>query len=381
MLLQMIFPLLAIAFGHFSLVFSQTFTNCDPLQKSCPPNPALGESVKFDLTKAPLKDWSPTKDIKYDGNGGSFTIEKDGMKAEVQSNFYIMFGKVDVTLKVSPGRGIVSSVVLQSECGDEVDLEWIGGDNMQVQTNYFAKRKPDHTRGGFHPNPDNQNNFRTYSIDWDSERIIWEIDGATIRVAKSAESAGNYPQTPAYVKVGNWAGGDSSRNPPGTVDWAGGEVDYSLAPFTMQVKSIKVTDYSTGKQYEYTDRTGTWQSIKAVDGKVNSRSPGDGIEDPPTTTASTAISATTSQKTCGSSGPTDAKCSNGPSDPESTSATSTNPGNGPEQTNGASNGPPRSTPTPSKDGSNPSEGTRSQAPMHNVVRIACILFSALVATF
>ncbi|OAX81861.1 hypothetical protein ACJ72_03798 [Emergomyces africanus] len=304
MLLQMNLSLLAIALSHFSLVISQTFTKCDPLIKSCPPNPALGKSVAFDLTKGPPKNWSPTKDIKYDGDGASFTIEKDGLKAEIQSDFYIMFGKVDVTLKVSPGRGIVSSVVLQSECGDEVDLEWIGGDNMQVQTNYFAKRKPDHTRGAFHPNPGNQNNFRTYSIDWDSERIIWKIDGATIRVAKSVDSAGNYPQTPAYVKLGNWAGGDSSRNPPGTVKWAGGEVDYSLAPFTMQVKSIKITDYSTGKQYEYTDKTGTWQSIKAVDGKVNGRSPGDGAGPPPITTASTTSSAapSPSQPNCTSSG-------------------------------------------------------------------------------
>lgn len=157
------------------------------------------------------------KDIKYDGNGGSFTIEKDGLKAEIRSNFYIMFGKVDVTLKASPGKGIVSSVVLESECGDEIDLEWIGGDNMQVQTNYYAKRTLDHTRGGFHSSPDNQNTFRTYSVDWDSERIIWKIDGATVRVAKSVESGGNYPQTPSYIKVGNWAGGDPLQNKKGTV--------------------------------------------------------------------------------------------------------------------------------------------------------------------
>lgn len=73
----------------------------------------------------------------------------------------------------------------------------------------------------------------------------------------------------------------------------------------MQVKSIKVTDYSTGKQYEYTDKTGSWQSIKAVDGKVNGRRQGGGTETPPSSTASTATSATSatpSQKNCGSSG-------------------------------------------------------------------------------
>jgi hypothetical protein len=42
----------------------------------------------------------------------------------------------------------------------------------------------------------------------------------------------------------------------------------------MQVQSIDVTDYSSGSQYVYTDQSGTWQSIKAVDGTTNGN--GDG---------------------------------------------------------------------------------------------------------
>lgn len=45
----------------------------------------------------------------------------------------------------------------------------------------------------------------------------------------------------------------------------------------MFVKSIKVTDYSNGKEYVYKDMTGKWESIDAVDGKVNrSGKPGSG---------------------------------------------------------------------------------------------------------
>lgn len=45
----------------------------------------------------------------------------------------------------------------------------------------------------------------------------------------------------------------------------------------MFVKSIKVTDYSTGKEYVYKDMTGKWESIEAVGGKVNkSGKPGSG---------------------------------------------------------------------------------------------------------
>lgn len=38
----------------------------------------------------------------------------------------------------------------------------------------------------------------------------------------------------------------------------------------MHVKSVSVTDYSTGTQYTYSGTTGTWDSIQVVGGKVNS---------------------------------------------------------------------------------------------------------------
>ena len=32
----------------------------------------------------------------------------------------------------------------------------------------------------------------------------------------------------------------------------------------MFVKNVNVTDFSSGKEYTYSDRSGSWQSIKAV---------------------------------------------------------------------------------------------------------------------
>ncbi len=46
----------------------------------------------------------------------------------------------------------------------------------------------------------------------------------------------------------------------------------------MEVKSIAVTDYSTGRQYKYTGTDGTWQSITAVGGKVNSDGNGGAVQ-------------------------------------------------------------------------------------------------------
>jgi beta-glucanase (GH16 family) len=181
-----------------------------------------------------------------------------------------MFGRVDAVVKAAPGAGIVSSVVLQSDDRDEIDWEWIGSDPDQVQTNYFGKGiTGSYDRGAFNSAPGSQSGYHTYTFDWTASQIVWQIDGQTVR-ALSAQNAdpNQYPQTPMQVKIGAWSGGDPS-NPPGTVQWAGGPTDYSKGPFTMYVKSLTVTDYSTGTQYQYSGTSGNWQDIVAVNGKVN----------------------------------------------------------------------------------------------------------------
>lgn len=180
-----------------------------------------------------------------------------------------MFGHVDFVVKPAPGVGIVSSAVLQSDDLDEIDWEWVGGDANHVQSNYFSKgQTTSYNRGASHDNPNNQADFHTYSIDWTAEQIAWQIDGTTVRTLTPTTAQGQYPQTPMMIKFGAWSGGDSA-NEQGTIAWAGGPTNYADGPFTMQVKSVSVTDYSTGTQYTYSDSSGTWTSIQAVGGKVN----------------------------------------------------------------------------------------------------------------
>lgn len=182
-----------------------------------------------------------------------------------------MFGHVDYEIKAAPGVGIVSSAVLQSDCLDEIDWEWLGGDDAHVQSNYFGKGiTTSYNRGAFHEAPNNHDEFHMYSIDWTSEQIVWQIDGVTVRAMTYAEAeTGQYPQTPMFIKVGTWSGGDPS-NPPGTIQWAGGYTNYAAGPYTMYLKSIAATDYSTGSQYTYSGTTGTWQSIRSTGGTINS---------------------------------------------------------------------------------------------------------------
>ncbi|KAL8675056.1 MAG: hypothetical protein Q9168_000539 [Polycauliona sp. 1 TL-2023] len=259
-------------------IAAQTYSTCNPLTSgSCPADAALGRSVNIDFTSGASDSFTPQGSPTYDSNGATFAVAAPGDSPQVTSKWYIMFGHVEFQMKPAPGVGIVSSAVLQSDDLDEIDWEWIGGDSNQAQSNYFSKgQTTTYNRGAFHPNPNNQASFHTYTIDWTADQIAWQIDGKTVRTLTAASAQGQYPQTPMMVKIGAWSGGDSA-NQPGTIAWAGGPTVYGNGPFPMVVKSVAVTDYSTGTQYSYSGTSGTWQSIQSQGGKINSSGGGKAV--------------------------------------------------------------------------------------------------------
>ncbi|KAL5615366.1 hypothetical protein BROUX41_005414 [Berkeleyomyces rouxiae] len=270
----MLFPanrIAALAAG-FSLASAQTWTSCNPLTTSCPADPALGMTIDVDFTQGEVNSFYAGGTPTYDREGVHFSVTKSGDAPQLNSAFYIMFGRVEVTLKAAPGVGIVSSVVLQSDDLDEIDLEWLGGRSDEVQLNYFGKGiVSSYNRGTVSKVEDTQGTWHTYTIDWTSERIIWAVDGTELRsLAYDDAETNQYPQSPMQVKFGSWSGGDPA-NQAGTIAWAGGTTDYTQGPYTMLVQSIVVADYSTGTEYNYTDNSGSWQSIDAIGGAVNGR--------------------------------------------------------------------------------------------------------------
>ncbi|QSZ33743.1 hypothetical protein DSL72_005314 [Monilinia vaccinii-corymbosi] len=270
-------PLLTAAAALLSSKFTlaQTYSACNPLfTTSCPANTALGKSINVDFSSGSVNSFSASGDISYGSNGASFTVAKSGDAPTLSSIFYIMFGKVQLTMKAAPGAGIVSTLVLQSDDLDEIDMEWLGADDTEVQTNYFGKGKvTEYNRGAFNPAANNQGEFITYTIEWTSKQIVWSVGSTVVRVLTPATAdADQYPQSPMQVKFGAWSGGDAS-NAAGTIAWARGPTDYSQGPFTMVVKSIHVSDYSTGTQYKYGDESGEWTSIEAIGGSVNGNLP------------------------------------------------------------------------------------------------------------
>lgn len=266
-----------------NLASAQTFTACNPLKKTCPADKAFGGTVTCDFTQGACDDFelADGTTLKYDGKGATFEIEKESNAPTIHTGKYIFFGRIDVVVQAADGQGIVTSAVLQSDDLDEIDWEWVGGDNAQVQTNYFSKGDTTtYDRGAYHPVSNPLESFHKYSVDWTSTAVNWLIDDKVVRTLTAADAKGGeaFPQTPMQVKLGTWvAGGKDSAK--GTVEWAGGYTDFKQAPFNAYYKSITIVDYAGGdspckdgsvEEYVYGDNSGSWESIVVKKGDGSS---------------------------------------------------------------------------------------------------------------
>ncbi|KAK2875653.1 hypothetical protein FQN49_001532 [Arthroderma sp. PD_2] len=254
-----------------SPVVAQTFSYCNPIEDDgCPAAPALGQNFTTNFTDSlNAKIWNTTNGfVEITEEGANFTIGKKLDSPTLQSYFYIFFGTVEVHMKAATGKGVVSSIVIQSEVLDEIDWEWVGSETTKVQTNYFGKgNTTSYDRGKTFDIDSPMDTFHNYTVNWTKEKIEWYIDTKLVRTLMYEEALGgkNFPQTPATVRLGIWPGGDP-KNEPGVIKWAGGEIDYDDVPYTMSVKHLKVVDAHSGKEYQYSDKSGDWQSIKVVEG-------------------------------------------------------------------------------------------------------------------
>jgi len=211
------------------LVQGQTWSSCNPLyNSSCPLDPALGlnHTFVFNTSDTVANAFNITAGTPtYVNDSIAFTVAKKGDSPTIQSQFYIFFGSVSVIMQAATGQGIISSIVLESDDLDEVDWEFMGGNDTSAETNYFGKGNTTAYDRAIYYNTssDPRENFHNYTVDWTAERIEWLIDGVLVRTLLYADANGgnNFPQTPMTVRMGIWAGGDPD-NSNGTIEWAGG---------------------------------------------------------------------------------------------------------------------------------------------------------------
>ncbi|TIC89501.1 putative extracellular glycosidase [Colletotrichum higginsianum] len=240
------------------------------MNTTCPADPAFGMDYNFNFNSTPSSDaWETTVGpVKYTAeNGAEFTISKQGDSPTIRTKFYFFWGRTEIHLRAAKGKGIVSSMMWLSDTLDEIDWEFLGIKNDAL-SNFFGKGVEDWHNGDEHPVTGSiHDEFHNYTCVWTKEKLEWWVNGNNVRtlLPKDANNSQAYPQTPMRLSLGIWAGGDP-RMAKGTQEWAGGETDYAAGPYTMYVKSAQVTDYSSGKEYSFGDKSGSWESIKITEG-------------------------------------------------------------------------------------------------------------------
>ncbi|RPA85392.1 concanavalin A-like lectin/glucanase [Ascobolus immersus RN42] len=309
--------LLALAL-YGTYVSAQTHSKCNPMGKDtiCEPNPALASRFGHSFAakgESPRMIKTQQGAVSYEKDGCHLTITTAGESGpQLESDFYIMYGEVEVTMKSAPGNGIISAITLLSDTLDEIDFEFINSEPDRAQTVYFAHGddKINYDRGEAPPVTSHAD-WHTYRIVWKPQYIHWFIDGVLVReltpegTKKYKGEHTHFPRSPMEVKIGAWAAGDKLAGDytEGRAKWAGGLTDFSKGPFTMVVESVRVVDYSKGKSYFYADKSGTLESVRAEGGEIF-ETPGQGapIGSSSTTSSSSSTSFSSSSTTTTSKG-------------------------------------------------------------------------------
>lgn len=79
----------------------------------------------------------------------------------------------------------------------------------------------------------NVSNWHTYGLNWTSAQLQWTIDGNVVRTLTREEAGSEYPRSPSRIQFSTWAGGNDT-SPAGTVEWAGGAIDWNTPEYKKQ---------------------------------------------------------------------------------------------------------------------------------------------------
>ncbi|KAL8343438.1 hypothetical protein RB598_004671 [Gaeumannomyces tritici] len=224
---------------------------------------------------------SSSSNITHDDRGAGLQYVNRHDAPQLETGFYIWYGRVDFDLQAAPGRGVITSAALKPDRGEGVHWGWSGNDFGQDEGIVQTDVRNGGATGGTGPriwgvvdNP--QGSVHTYSIDWTPERTDWLIDGHLVntRLAADAEKDGDpFPQTPSRVQFGVWAGGDPS-NGRDVVDWAGGQTDTQGGPYTAYLRNVSVTNYNPAGNYEYAKNAEGMKSVRPTNNTARAGSGG-----------------------------------------------------------------------------------------------------------
>ncbi|KAK3075952.1 putative glycosidase CRH2 [Teratosphaeriaceae sp. CCFEE 6253] len=170
--------------------------------------------------------------VVYNDDAILLTMAPSTVGTLLMSTHYVWYGQISATMTTSQGAGVVTAFILMSDVHDEIDFEFVGVDLEHAQSNYYFQGITDYDNEQNLTVSNTVSNTHTYMIDWQPDSLTWYIDGVEMRTKSRNETYNtttqqyHYPQSPSRVQLSLWPAG-LSGNGEGTVEWAGGLVDWN----------------------------------------------------------------------------------------------------------------------------------------------------------
>lgn len=223
--------------------FNTSFTSTKLLEKQ---NEYLGNSSETDWVYTGYIDTHDDALLLQMPNHTSGTV--------VSSTKYLWYGKVSAKLKTSHDRGVITAFILFSDVQDEIDFEYVGYNLTAPQSNYYSQGILDYNNAKNSTTSDTFENYHTYTMDWQEDKIDWYVDDDKVRTLEKKDTYNktteryDFPQTPSRIQMSLWPGGASS-NGLGTIEWAGGAINWDSSDikdtgyYYAYLKEVEVTAY------------------------------------------------------------------------------------------------------------------------------------------
>jgi beta-glucanase (GH16 family) len=170
----------------------------------------------------------------------------------MSSTRYIKYGKISAKLAAIPVPGVVTTFITMSPTKDEIDFEFVGSDQNEIQTNVFYKGIVEYNvHNTKEPISSNIALPHVYEIDWTSETLKWSVDGKLVHNITRETSISPmtppgerwFPNTPSQIQIAVWDGGSSPDE--GTSKWAGGPIPWgSETAFVSRFEWIDIQCYN-----------------------------------------------------------------------------------------------------------------------------------------
>ncbi|TKY90558.1 hypothetical protein EX895_000556 [Sporisorium graminicola] len=269
------------SYGYCGSSTTHCLGSCDPTSSfspsSCKPMPKCKpQTISFENNAKP---WVAAASYRGDPDQAPFTLDegvvepsKSGTKmiltkkgaaqrgTLLSTTRYWYYGQASAVMKHGSWAGVVNTFIGMSATKDEIDFEYTTSSDQDVETNYYWTGQAEGYTHGYSvpssvlnsvskPSRFSVKDWHTYTIDWSPNRLRWIIDGTVVRTLyrkntlHSKDGLYHYPSSPMRLQLSIWGAGDGTF-PKGTVEWAGGLIDWSKATngrFVNMVKSVTIS--------------------------------------------------------------------------------------------------------------------------------------------